>query len=131
MLNPRLRRASFILSALGVVAFLLVPTAQSVTTQSQDPAIRPWVVTASRYKFDPPRIEVSQDDLVKIELRTADIPHSFTIDAYRIAKRIGADQPVVFEFRADRAGTFPFYCNLRAEDGCRQMRGELVVNPRK
>jgi plastocyanin len=38
---------------------------------------------------------------------------------------------VTFEFRADRAGTFPYYCNLQVEDGCRQMRGVLVVNPRK
>ena len=32
---------------------------------------------------------------------------------------------------AEKAGTFPFYCNLQTEDGCRQMRGELVVKPRK
>ena len=88
-------------------------------------------VTARRYKFDPPRIEVIQDDLVKIELRTDDIAHSLTIDAYRIAKRVSPGQPVTFEFRADQAGTFPFYCNLQIEDGCRQMRGELVVKPRK
>ena len=87
--------------------------------------MRPWQVTASRYRFDPPRIEVFQDDLVKIELRTRDIAHSLTIDAYRIAKRVSAGQPVTFEFRADQAGTFPFYCNLQIDDGCRQMRGEL------
>jgi plastocyanin len=38
---------------------------------------------------------------------------------------------VTFEFRADRAGTFPYYCNLQGEEGCRQMRGVLVVKPRK
>jgi heme/copper-type cytochrome/quinol oxidase subunit 2 len=54
-----------------------------------------------------------------------------TIDAYRIAKRVGPGQPVTFEFRADRPGTFPYYCNLQIEDGCRQMRGELVVRPRR
>ena len=95
------------------------------------PAVRPWQVTASRYRFDPPRIEVFQDDLVKIELRTRDIAHSLTIDSYRIAKRVSPGQPVTFEFRADQAGTFPFYCNLQIDDGCRQMRGELVVKPRR
>ena len=98
---------------------------------NQEPAVRPWQVTASRYRFDPPRIEVFQDDLVKIELRTRDIAHSLTIDAYRIAKRVSPGQPVTFEFRADQPGTFPFYCNLQIDDGCRQMRGELVVKPRK
>jgi heme/copper-type cytochrome/quinol oxidase subunit 2 len=98
---------------------------------TQEPTVRPWQVNASRYRFDPPRIEVFQDDLVKIELRTKDIAHSLTIDAYRIAKRVSPGQPVTFEFRADQPGTFPFYCNLQIDDGCRQMRGELVVKPRK
>ena len=30
-------------------------------------------------------------------------------------------------FRADRAGTFPFYCALTNEAGHKMMRGELVV----
>ena len=67
---------------------------------------------------------------MKIELRTEDIAHSLTIDAYRIAKRVGPGHPVTFEFRADRAGTFRYYCNLQIDDGCRQMHGELVVRPR-
>jgi cytochrome c oxidase subunit 2 len=99
--------------------------------QEQAPSERPIPVTASRYKFDPPRIEVTQDDLVVIDLKTTDIAHSFTIDAYRIAKRAGPGHPAHFEFRADKAGTFPFYCNLQIDEGCRQMRGELVVKPRK
>ena len=99
--------------------------------QNQAPTVRPWQVTASRYRFDPARIEVLQDDLVKIELRTEDIAHSLTIDAYRIAKRVTPGQPITFEFRADQPGTFAFYCNLQIDDGCRQMRGELVVKARK
>jgi plastocyanin len=99
--------------------------------QNQAPTVRPWHVTASRYEFSPPRIEVLQDDVVKIELRTEDIAHSLTIDAYRIAKRVNPGQPVTFEFRADRPGTFRFYCNLQIDDGCRQMHGELVVRDRR
>ena len=99
--------------------------------QDQGPTAKPFGVSAHRYAFEPARIEVNQDDLVKIELRTDDIAHSLTIDEYRIAKRVGPGLPVTFEFRADRAGSFPFYCNLQVEDGCRQMRGVLVVKPRR
>ena len=60
-----------------------------------------------------------------------DIPHGFTIDDYRISKRAAPDRPGTFEFRADRAGTFPYYCNLAADEGCRRMRGDLVVTPRR
>ena len=102
----------------------------TLARQDQGPTAKPFVVTLHRYAFDPPRIEVNQDDLVKIELRSEDIAHSLTIDDYRIAKRVSKDQPVTFEFRADRAGTFPYYCNLQIEDGCRQMRGQLIVKAR-
>ena len=39
-------------------------------------------------------------------------------------------QTVTFEFRADRTGTFPYYCNLAIDEGCRQMHGELIVRPK-
>ena len=103
----------------------------AAAAQDQGPTAKPFTVAARRFTFEPARIEVNQDDLVTIQLRTEDIAHSLTIDAYRIAKRVGPGHPVTFEFRADRAGTFPYYCNLQTEDGCRRMRGELVVRPRR
>jgi heme/copper-type cytochrome/quinol oxidase subunit 2 len=106
-----------------------IPDARAA--QNQEPTVRTWQVAAKRYRFEPARIEVFQDDLVKVELRTEDIAHSFTIDSYRIAKRVGPGRPVTFEFRADQPGTFPFYCNLQLDEGCRQMRGELFVKPRR
>jgi heme/copper-type cytochrome/quinol oxidase subunit 2 len=113
---------------------LFIPLARaagSAAGQDHEPSVRRVSVTARKYAFDPPRIEVAQDDLVRVELRTLDIAHSVTLDAYRISKRVSPGTPVTFEFRADREGTFPFYCNLQIEDGCRQMHGELVVRPRR
>ena len=101
--------------------------------QAQEPAQGPRdiTLTARRYEYSQPRIDVTQDDVIRITLVAEDIPHSFTIDDYyRIAKRAAPGKPVTFEFRADRAGTFPFYCNLTIDDGCRKMRGELVVAPK-
>ena len=115
--------------------FLVIPFALAAGNaaggQHEPSAPRQVSVSASKYAFAPSRIEVSQDDLVRIELRTADIAHSLTIDGYRISKRVSPGAPVTFEFRADREGTFPFYCNLQIDDGCRQMRGELIVRPRR
>ena len=101
------------------------------SAQSQGAAPRPIRIIARKYRFEPARIELNQDDLVTIELVTADIAHSFTIEAYRIMKRVNPGQPVTFEFRADMPGTFPYYCNLQIDEGCKQMRGELVVKPRR
>ena len=89
---------------------------------------RSLTVVARKYAFEPARLEVNLNDLVKVTLTSADIAHSFTIDAYRIAKRVGGGHTVTFEFRADQPGTFPIYCNLRQDERCRQMHGELVVH---
>jgi len=88
-------------------------------------------LTAKRYEFSQTRIEVAANDVVRITLVAEDIPHTFTVDEYRISQRAAPGRPVTFEFRADKPGTFPFYCSLTAEEGCRGMRGELVVTPRR
>ena len=84
-------------------------------------------VSTRRHAFEPARLEVHSGDLVRITLRSQDIPHSLVVDAYRIAKRVEAGGTVTFEVLADRAGTFTFYCNLTIEEGCREMKGQLVV----
>jgi heme/copper-type cytochrome/quinol oxidase subunit 2 len=95
--------------------------------QEQAPTRRDFTISARKYAFSPSRIEVHQGDIVRVTVRADDIAHSFTIDEYRIAKRVAPGQSVTFEFRADRPGSFRFYCNLKQDDGCRDMVGELVV----
>jgi cytochrome c oxidase subunit 2 len=108
------------------------PSAAGTAMEQDAPQVREVRVVARRYSYSPARIEVQEGDLVKVTLESEDIPHSFNVDdPYRIAKRAAPGSPVVFEFRADQTGSFPYYCNLTAEDGCRKMRGDLVVRPRR
>jgi heme/copper-type cytochrome/quinol oxidase subunit 2 len=90
-------------------------------------AVREITVKARRYAFSPARIEVNQGDIVRITLIAEDVPHSFTIDEYRISKRATPDRSVSFEFCADIPGRFVYYCNLTSDERCREMRGELLV----
>lgn len=105
----------------------LIGAAPLALGQEQAPNRRDFTIVARDHRFSPDRLEVSQDDLVRITLQSEDRPHSFAIDAYRIVKRVGAGQSISFEFRADQAGTFEFYCNLTADPACAEMRGTLVV----
>jgi heme/copper-type cytochrome/quinol oxidase subunit 2 len=118
---PSIRRPAAVL-VLGLCGLLL---------QAQEGGERRFTVSAHKYAFSPSRLEVLQDDLVRVTFSTSDIPHSFTIDRYRIAKRVEPGRPIVFEFRADQPGRFPIYCNLTTDEGCKRMIGELVVNQRK
>jgi heme/copper-type cytochrome/quinol oxidase subunit 2 len=99
---------------------------------AQEPAQnrRDFTIIAKDHAFTPNTLDVTQDDLVKITLTSEDVPASFAIDAYRIIKRVAGHSSVTFEFRADQAGTFPFYCNLTKDAGCKDMTGTLNVRPK-
>lgn len=101
----------------------------SGSVQDQAPNRREFTVTARNFRFSPNRIEVAQDDLVKLTVQSEDHAYSITIDEYRISRRIPAGGSTVLEFRADRAGTFAFYSNL-SDKRHAEMRGVLVVRPR-
>jgi heme/copper-type cytochrome/quinol oxidase subunit 2 len=98
--------------------------------QDQAPTRREFTLTARDYSFSPNRVEAQQDDLIKLTVQSADNAYGFTIDDYRVSKRVPAGGSTVIEFRADRAGTFAFYSNLSNDARHSQMRGQLVVRPR-
>ena len=106
------------------------PTPAPVDGQEQAPNRREISLTASNYRFSPSRIEVAQDDLVKLTVQSEDNAYSVTIDEYRVSRRVPAGGSTTLEFRADRAGTFAFYSNLTSDSRHADMRGQLVVRGR-
>jgi len=89
--------------------------------------VREFTIIGNNYAFSPASIQVNKNDLVKITFTAQDIPHSFTIEEYRIVKRASAGQTVTLEFRADQAGRFTYFCNLTQDPKCRDMKGILTV----
>ena len=98
--------------------------------QEQAPNRREFTMTARDYRFTPARLEVTQDDLVKVTVQSQDVAYSLTIDEYRVSKRIPAGGSTTLEFRADRVGTFAFYSNMTSDSRHANMRGELIVRAR-
>jgi len=119
-----------LLALLAGAGLAIVAPLTKLQAQDQAPSRRELTITTADFKFTPDRIEVVQDDLVRLTVRSNDIAHSFNIDEYRVAKRVPAGGSTIIEFRADRVGTFPFYCNLTSEAGHDQMRGQLIVRPK-
>jgi plastocyanin len=112
---------------------ILIATATTVLCGSrvapQQTPHHEFVIHARRYAFEPARLEVHQGDLVRITLRTDDIPHSFVVDALRISKKATQERSVTFELFVDSPGVYRYYCDLRLDEGCRNMTGQLVVLP--
>jgi cytochrome c oxidase subunit 2 len=121
-------RRSLGLVVLGVGGMMLATAPAIGRLLAQEPPNRrEFTIVAKDFQYSPTRIEVTQDDLVKLTVRSDDIAHSFTIDEYRISKRVPAGGSTTFEFQADRSGTFAFYCALTGDPGHKTMRGQLVV----
>ena len=124
----RITRRSLGLILIGAGGAMLVgPSVVRLLAQDQAPNRREFTIVAKDFQYSPTRIEVMQDDLVKLTVRSEDIAHSFTIDEYRISKRVPAGGSSTFEFQADRPGTFAFYCALTGEPGHKMMHGQLIV----
>jgi heme/copper-type cytochrome/quinol oxidase subunit 2 len=120
------RSLGFVLLGVGGVVVASVPAVGRLLAQ-EAPNRREFTIVAKDFHYSPTRIEVAQDDLVKLTIRSEDIAHSFTIDEYRISKRVPGGGSTTFEFQADRSGTFAFYCALTGDPSHKMMRGELVV----
>jgi heme/copper-type cytochrome/quinol oxidase subunit 2 len=112
---------------LGTGACLLASSSSRLFAQDQAPNRREFTMSARDYRFTPDRLEVTQDDLVKLTIESSDHAYSFTIDAYRLSRRIPAGGKTILEFRADQEGTFDFYSNMTGQE---KMRGQLVVRRR-
>jgi cytochrome c oxidase subunit 2 len=105
---------------------LASPGARSLAAPA--PEVRRFEVTASRYRFDPPRIEVRQGEVVELVLRSLDTDHGMAIKAYGVKVAIPkGGEPVGVSFVASRPGTFPFECSEYCGSGHKRMKGELVV----
>ncbi len=79
----------------------------------------------------PSVIAVEQGDKVKLTLKNlvpgADNKHGFTIPAYNITEVVTRDEPKTVSFVADKAGVFPFSCQLHPA----HIGGSLIVEPKK
>jgi heme/copper-type cytochrome/quinol oxidase subunit 2 len=130
-LNRRTLGYAALAGAVGAGVMMAGPlVTRLLAAQEQAPNRREFTITAKDYRFSPSRLEVTQDDLVKLTVQSADVAYSLTIDAYRVSRRVPAGGSTTLEFRADRTGTFAFYSNLTSDSRHAQMRGELVVSGR-
>lgn len=111
------------------------PTTSSVpVAASANPAaptagqVKEFTVTGSNFKFDMAQMQVNQGDTVKITLKNQGGAHDLKVDGYNVGtKVIQTGEQETFQFVADKAGQFEYYCSVGTH---RQMgmKGTLTVN---
>jgi len=104
----------------------LSQSAQTVPSQPEG-ALKEFSINAKKWVFDPATIEVNRGDRVRLRITSSDVTHGIGIAEYGVNVELPANQEVVVDFTADRAGEFPFFCTVFCGKGHSDMRGLLIV----
>lgn len=121
------------MAALATLVFVTyggwtLPLAQA---PSPAPQAVEFNIEASRFKYEPSRIEVTQGDRVRIVVHSDDGTHGFSIKKLKINKLIPqGGAPVTIEFVAGEPGSYEIVCSEECGTGHMEMKGLLVVVPR-
>src|SRR5437773_7809342 len=105
------------------VAVVLMPHRMAAA----DPPVHEIQVVAGRFAFDPPAIQVTAGEPVRLLIRSKDTVHGFSIPKLKIEVRIpkGGD-PVTVEFVAPPPGRFEIACSEFCGNGHGQMKAALI-----
>jgi nitrous-oxide reductase len=91
-------------------------------------------MTAIRSHFNPEHVEVNEGDTVTWRIvsleTTKDATHGFCIGGYNINLSLEPGEYTEFTFKADRPGTYPFYCTEFCSALHLEMMGYLHVKPK-
>ncbi len=88
---------------------------------------REFTIKAKQFEFIPGAIEVNQGDDVVLKITSIDVQHGFTIADFGVEEILKPNTEVVVKFKADKQGTFTFYCSYYCGGGHPDMHGKLVV----
>jgi cytochrome c oxidase subunit 2 len=110
----------------GALWMTLALTLAAENAVAQEKAI---AVTAEKFKFTPAVIELKLGEPVVLELTTLDRKHGFQVPDLKIDESIEPGKVTRLRIVPDKAGTFPFHCDVFCGSGHEEMAGEIVVKP--
>jgi cytochrome c oxidase subunit 2 len=85
-------------------------------------------VIATRFAFEPSRIEVTEGERIKLLVKSGDGVHGVEIKKFKVNKKVPrGGEPVEMTFVANAAGEFPILCSEYCGKGHEEMKGTLIV----
>jgi len=91
------------------------------------PPVHEVQVFAEKFAFDPPTIQVTSGEPVRLVIRSKDTVHGFSIPKLNIDVRIPKDgEPMVVEFVAPPPGRFEIACSEFCGGGHGKMKALLI-----
>ncbi|HEY7792152.1 MAG TPA: DUF5777 family beta-barrel protein [Vicinamibacterales bacterium] len=121
-------------SALVLSLFTLLALSQSgvrlaaQTAGATTAPVKTFHVVARQYAFDPSQIEVTQGDVVRLIVTSADVTHGLAIPEFGVNLDVPTGgQAVTTEFTANAVGTFDIGCSEFCGMGHERMHATLIV----
>ncbi len=112
-----------------VVASLVL--AVPLAVQGADPAVPesgPVIkITAKKFEYNPNKITLKKGVPVTLEFTSLDRLHGFTCPGLGIRGDIVPGKGLKIQFTPQKAGTFPFNCDIFCGEGHENMTGEFIV----
>ena len=84
-------------------------------------------IEASNWKFTPSTINAKVGEKVQIEMVNVSGMHGIAVPELGIDVKADEGQTVTVDLPTDKAGTFPFKCNVFCGEGHREMTGTIVI----
>ena len=112
-----------------IISLLFVWGCSDNNSQSVDTKVdREITVTASNWKFEPSTINVKKGETIKLVVKSTTGTHGLAVSELNIkTKSIKPSKEETIIFKAEKTGTFPFYCNVYCGSGHKNMKGSIVI----
>jgi len=88
---------------------------------------RTIAVVAKRFTYDPDEIHLKVGEAVALELRSLDVVMGFNCPDLKLRTDILPGRVTRLELRPDKAGAFPFFCDVFCGSGHEDMNGAFIV----
>lgn len=110
-----------------VVQQTTTPTQPIASSSGAQVEIKEFIVTGSKFKFEPVKISVKKGDTVRVVFKNLEGMHDFVIDEFKAkTKQIKENESETIEFVADKTGSFEYYCSVGTHRAM-GMKGTLIV----
>ncbi len=110
---------------LSLLAFLPVAVyATDAVTAESGQVIK---ITAKRFEYNPNKITLKKGVPVTLEFTSLDRLHGFSCPDLGIRGDILPGKGLKIQFTPQKAGTFPFHCDIFCGEGHENMTGEFIV----
>ena len=86
-------------------------------------------ITAKKFEYSPAEVHLKRGEHVVLEITSLDRKHGFKLPELGIRADVPPGTTARIEVTAEKAGRFPFACDVFCGDGHEDMTGTIVVDP--